>query len=173
MRSARPFYRLAALLVMAIPTVTLCQNGAIIKQFPIDGTEQILTRAGVTFDREMSSDGNGSLRVEASEVRTVRLLELPVVGIDNTRLIYRAKIKTSGVVGQVYLELWCVFPKLGEFFSRGLNQAVSGTKDWTTVETPFFLRKGEKPELLKLNLVVNGKGKAWIDAIEVRQAPLE
>jgi hypothetical protein len=40
-------------------------------------------------------------------------------------------------------------------------------------ETPFFLKKGENPDNVKLNLVINGKGTAWIDDIRVLKGPLQ
>jgi hypothetical protein len=48
-----------------------------------------------------------------------------------------------------------------------------GTNNWSTIETPFFLKKGEKPDNVKLNLVVNGKGTAWIDDIVLLKGPLQ
>jgi hypothetical protein len=88
-------------------------------------------------------------------------------------LIYKAKLKTKDVQGKVYLEMWCSFPGLGEFFSRSLNSPLSGTVDWTTIETPFFLKKGQKPELIKLNVVINGQGILWIDDISLVKVPLQ
>lgn len=38
--------------------------------------------------------------------------------------------------------------------------------------SPFFLQKGENPDNVKLNLVIKGKGTAWIDDIRVMQGPL-
>jgi hypothetical protein len=69
--------------------------------------------------------------------------------------------------------MWCSFPELGEFFSRSLNSPLSGTVDWKTIETPFFLKKGQKPELIKLNVVINGQGILWIDDISLVKCPLQ
>jgi hypothetical protein len=68
--------------------------------------------------------------------------------------------------------MWCYFPGKGEFFSRGLQTALTGSSDWTTQETFFFLKKGENPDNVKLNLVINGKGTAWIDDIHLLKGPL-
>jgi len=46
------------------------------------------------------------------------------------------------VNGRVYLEMWCHFPGKTEFPSRNVQTAVTGTTDWTTMETVFFLTKG-------------------------------
>jgi hypothetical protein len=144
-----------------------------LKRFPIDSLEGIMTRSGVQFDKEVSSDGNGSLKIISTEPTVVRLFELGDIDIENARLIYQAKVRTEGVEGQVFLEMWCHFPGKGEFFSRGLQTPLTGTTNWTTEETPFFLKKGENPDNVKLNLVINGKGTAWIDDIRVLKGPLQ
>ncbi len=144
-----------------------------LKRFPIDSLEGVITQSGVQFDKEVSSDGNGSLKITAAEPTVVRLFELGDIDVENARLIYRAKVRTEGVEGQVYLEMWCHFPGKGEYFSRGLQTPLTGTTNWTTDETPFFLKKGENPDNVKLNLVINGKGTAWIDDIRVLKGPLQ
>jgi hypothetical protein len=68
--------------------------------------------------------------------------------------------------------MWCRFPGKGEFFSRDLAHALTGSNDWASFETPFFLKKGEQPDLIKLNLVVKGTGKVWIKDIEVLKGQL-
>ena len=144
-----------------------------LKRFPVDSLEGIITQSGVQFDKEVSSDGKGSLKIIATEPAVVRLFELGDIDVENARLIYQAKVRTEGVEGQVYLEMWCHFPGKGEFFSRGLQTPLTGTINWTAEETPFFLKKGENPDNVKLNLVINGKGTAWIDDIRVLKGPLQ
>ena len=138
-----------------------------IQRFPIDNLKGIITRSDVQMDNQVSSDGNGSLRITATQPKVVRLFEAGDVDIENARLIYQAKIRTENVEGQVYLEMWCHFAGKGEFFSRGLQNPLTGTNEWSTEETPFFLKKGENPDNVKLNLVVNGKGTVWIDDIRL------
>jgi hypothetical protein len=144
-----------------------------LKRFPVDSLEGIITQSGVQFDKEVSSDGNGSLKIVTTEPTVVRLFELGDIDVENARLIYQAKVRTEGVEGQVFLEMWCHFPGKGEFFSRGLQTPLTGTTNWTAEETPFFLKKGENPDNVKLNLVINGKGTAWIDDIRVLKGPLQ
>ena len=142
-----------------------------LRRFPIDSLEGVLTQSGLEFDKQVSSDGNGSLRVTASERTVVRLFEVRDLDIEGARLTYQAKVRTQDVEGQVYLEMWCHFPGAGEFFSRSLERPLSGTTDWTTEETPFFLQKGQKPDYVKLNLVVDGHGTVWIDDIRLLGGP--
>jgi hypothetical protein len=144
-----------------------------LKRFPLDTLEGVITQSGLQIDKEVSTDGNGSLKIVVPEPTVVRLFELGDIDVENARLIYQAKVKTEGVEGQVYLEMWCRFPGKGEFFSRGLQTPLTGTTNWTSEETPFFLKKGENPDNVKLNLVINGKGTAWIDDIRLLKGPLQ
>jgi len=144
-----------------------------IKHYPIDSLEGIITKLGVQMDEKITSDGNGSLRITTSKPTTVRLYETGDVDIENARLIYQAKLRTDGVEGQVYIEMWCHFPGKGEFFSRALQSPLSGSNEWTSQETPFFLKKGQNPDNVKINIVVNGKGTVWIDDIHLVKASLK
>jgi hypothetical protein len=138
----------------------------------MDSMEGIITRSNVGIDKNISSDGNGSLRITSTKPSVVRLFETGDIDVENARLIYQARVRTENVDGHVYLEMWCHFPGKGEFFSRGLQTPLTGTTEWTTEETPFFLKKGENPDNVKLNLVIKGKGTAWIDDIRLLKAPL-
>jgi hypothetical protein len=144
-----------------------------LKRFPVDSMEEIITQSGVQIDKAVSSDGKGSFRITATEPTVVRLFEVGDIGVANARLIYQAKVRTENVEGKVYLEMWCHFPGKGEFFSRGLQTPLTGTTEWTTEETPFFLQKGENPDNVKLNLIIEGKGTAWIDDIRLLKGPLK
>ena len=167
------FYFICLIIVF----VAACSQKSIetieIKNYPIDSLEGIITRSSVQLDKEITSDGNGSLHVTASSPTTVRLYETGDIDIENSRLIYQAKLRTEDIEGQVYIEMWCHFPGKGEFFSRALQSPLSGSQEWTTQETPFFLKKGENPDNVKINLVVNGKGNVWIDDIRLVKALLK
>jgi len=69
--------------------------------------------------------------------------------------------------------MWCRFEGKGDFFSRGLHTLVTGDTEWTDIETSFYLKSGENPNNVKLNLVVNGSGTVWIDDIRLVKYPLE
>jgi hypothetical protein len=81
-------------------------------------------------------------------------------------------LQSQKLDGKAFLEMWVRLPGKGEFFSRGLDRPTSGTTSWTTIATPFFLRAGQKPDLIRLNLVVQGKKRVWIDDIHLMRAPL-
>jgi hypothetical protein len=125
-----------------------------------------ITRDGV------SPEGNG-WRIDAREPRTVRLFEVASPGVEQCVLTYRARMKSVNVQGPAYLEMWCRFPGRGEFFSKGIPQAVTGTTDWASYETPFFLKQGQRPDLIKLNLAVQGSGTVWIDGVALLATSLQ
>jgi len=169
------FVAAAVILIMAACTKKTTEVTGIteLKHFPIDSIAEIITKSGVVIDKAVSTDGNGSLRVDAAGGITVtRLFEIQDINIDNARLVYQAKVRTENVEGLVYLEMWCGFTGLGESFSRNMDTPISGASDWTTMMAPFFLKKDEKPQYVKLNLVVEGKGTAWIDDVRLFKAPL-
>jgi hypothetical protein len=144
----------------------------VLAQYPISGTLDILTRDSTAVDNAITSDGNGSIRIHVDSTTTIRLYEAGDLDVENARIVYQAKVRTEGVEGKVYLEMWCSFAGKGEFFSRALQAPLTGTTEWTTQETPFFLKPGENPDNVKLNLVIDGKGTVWIDDITVTKGPL-
>ncbi len=138
-----------------------------LKHFPIDNLNGLVAQSGVQLDKSVSSDGNGSIKIETAGPVTIPLFNIDDVRIDDTQLIYEAQIKSEGLNGQAYLEMWCVFKDKGEFFSRGFDSAIAGTTDWQTLRTVFLLRKGEIPDQIKLNIIINGIGTVWIDDIHL------
>lgn len=124
------------------------------------------TSSNATISKAAQPDGD-AWRVDSSKPQVVRLFEVPVTDLDDCTLTYRAKLKTENIQGRAFLEMWCHMPGGGEYFSRGLDKTLTGSNDWATYEIPFFLRKGDKPDLLKLNLNIEGTGKVWIKDIEV------
>ena len=111
--------------------------------------------------------------VDSKEEQTIRLFEVPEPQIEQCLVTYRAKLKTDGLAGRAYLEMWCRLPGRGEFFSKGLNQAAQGTTDWASYEIPFSLMKGQRPDLIKLNLVIEGKGKVWLRDVQLFKTPMD
>jgi serine/threonine protein kinase len=141
-------------------------------------------RAFTSSDKTITRDGvvkdDDSLCIDATGKRTVRLYELTDPGVEDCILTYRARIKSHFTEGQAYLEMLCHFPGMGEAFSRGLDNPVKGTTDWATYETSFFLKKGERPDWIKLNVVTESKdkiwlkdkGSIWLKDIEILRSPL-
>ena len=141
--------------------------------YPLDSLEGILSKTDVSLDKEVSKDGMGSLRIDAKGPQTYRLFEVEGVDVEEARIIYQAKLRSVDLKGEAYLEMWCVFTGQGEYFSRDVQHPITGTTEWITAQTPFFLQKGQSPERLRLNLVVTGAGQVWIDDIRIIKGPLK
>ncbi len=170
-RHRNGLFMTGALIVAA--AVAMAAGVTEIRRFSLDNLNDLMTQSGVELDKEDSSDGHGSLRINSSGKSTVRLFEIQNPNVENARLIYQAHIKTRELEGKAYLEMWCRFPGKGEFFSRALNQTYTGSTAWSTTETPFFLQKGQKPDLVRLNVVIEGAGTVWMDDIRLLKAPLQ
>ncbi len=169
---------MVSMIALAITmTLSACSNEPAkvveLRTFPLDGLEGVISRTGVSFDKEVSSDGKGSIKIQANKPRVVNLFETGDIDAENARLIYQAKLKTENVKGKAYLEMWCRFPGKGSYFSRGLADPLSGTNTWTGRETPFSLKEGENPDNVRLNVIVDGTGIVWIDDIKLLRAPLQ
>jgi hypothetical protein len=143
-----------------------------LKHFPLDNLEGVRAITGVSLDPKISADGNGSMRVETQEPVTVPLFEVSDVGVENATLIYQASLQSENLDGKAFLEMRVRVPGKGEYFSRGLDRPITGTMSWMTVATPFFLQAGQKPDLIRLNLVIQGKGRVWIDDVHLMRSPL-
>jgi len=61
-----------------------------LERFPIDSLERIISQSSVQFDKEVSNDGNGSVKITAREPTAVRLFGFGDIGIENACLIYQA-----------------------------------------------------------------------------------
>jgi len=138
-----------------------------LKHFAVDDLNGISAQSGIQLDKSVSSDGNGSIKIEAAGPASFPLYVVDDIKVEDTQIIYEAKIKSEGLSGQAFLEMWCVFRDQGEFFSRGFDSVISGTSDWKTIKTVFNLRKGEMPDHIKLNVMINGVGTIWIDDIHL------
>jgi hypothetical protein len=86
--------------------------------------------------------------------------------VDNSRLLYQARVKSQDLQGAAFLEMWCLVGG-SDYFSRGMDSVVTGTMDWKKLETPFILQSGQWAEEVTLNIVVNGKGTVWIDDVRL------
>ncbi len=138
-----------------------------LKRFSLDSFEGVIKQSGVEIDPQVKKEGQGSLRITVTEPSVIRLFEVGDIDIEDAGLIYQAKLRTDNAQGYVYLEMWCYFEGKGEFFSRGLKAPLKGTIDWTSEEIPFFLKTGENPDNVKLNVVSEGPATIWIDNIRL------
>ncbi len=128
--------------------------------------DQTIAQDNVTVDGE-------SWRIDIDGKSSVKLFELPLSGIENCMLTYRAKMKAENLSGKAYLEMWLRLPGRGEFFSKGLNNPLKGTSGWAEYEVPFYLKKGQHPDLLKLNVFGKGQGTIQIKDIKLLKTPFK
>ena len=144
-----------------------------LKHYPLDNIEGILSQSGITLDRQISSDGNGSIRVEARGGMLIRLFDSGYIDVENAQLICRARLRTENVQGRVYISMTCFFPRGESYSSEALAMPLTDTTDWTTQEIFLLLKKGEKPDNVSINLVIEGSdsGTVWIDDIRILARP--
>ena len=125
----------------------------------------------IQTDSEVKTEGQSSVRITTKHSTTVCLGEVIGLNVEDTRLLYTAKVK-SDLDGVAFLEMW-VHVGGGQYFSRGMTDPIKGKSDWMSIQTPFMFQKGQNPDLVILNLVINGKGTVWIDDVVLSKAPLK
>ena len=141
-----------------------------LKRLSLDNTESLGTN--ITADPAVKLEGSGSVRISTLWPTTICVDELSGLDIDNTKLVYQAKVKCERLEGTAFLEMWCHVGG-GRYFSRGMNSTVTGTMNWKTLQTPFILKAGQTAKKVTLNIVINGRGTVWIDDVHLLKEPLE
>lgn len=126
----------------------------------------------VSTDSTIKQEGNGSIRISTMWPTTICLGEVQTLNVENARIIYRARVKSEKLEGAAFLEMWCHVGG-GQYFSRGMDSAVTGTMDWKMLQTPFFLQPGQSAQKATLNIVINGKGTVWVDDVQLLKEPLK
>mgnify|MGYP001823040710 CR=1 FL=1 len=131
------------------------------------------TSIGTTIqtDSEVKTEGQSSVRITTKHSTTVCLGEVIGLNVEDARLLYTAKVK-SDLDGVAFLEMW-VHVGGGQYFSRGMTDPIKGKSDWMSIQTPFMFQKGQNPDVVILNLVINGKGTVWIDDVVLSKAALK
>ena len=162
------------LLILTILIMTVSASSSEqLKSYNLDSLDAVIDHENISVDTDIKSEGVASLRLVTESPKVFHLIETGDIDIENSKIVYSAHIKTQNVDGLVYLEMWCVFNDRGEYFSRALNAPLTSTNNWTIQQTPFFLKSGENPDNIKLNLVINGKGTVWIDDINLIKMSLD
>jgi hypothetical protein len=154
----------ATLVLIASPAY--CEE---LKRLNLDDATAIGTT--IQTDTQVKAEGKGSIRITTQWPTTICLGEVAGLNVENAKLVYRAKVK-SDLDGTAYLELQAHVGG-GQYFSRGIDNVVSQKTDWKVLQTPFYFQKGQRPDKVTLNLVINGKGTVWIDDIVLSKEPLK
>lgn len=140
-----------------------------VRKLPLDDASVIGTT--IQTDIQVKAEGKASIKITTQWPTTICLGEVAHMDIENAKLVYKAKVK-SDLDGTAFLEMWAHVGG-GQYFSRGMNDVVSRKSDWKMIQTPFLFQKGQRPEKVTLNLVINGKGTVWIDDIILSKEPLQ
>ena len=125
----------------------------------------------IQSDGSVKVEGKSSIKITTRWPTTVMVGEVEGLDIENAKLIYKAKVKTE-IDGVAFLELWAHVGG-GQYFSKGMNDTVKGKSDWKTIQTPFLFQKGQRPDKVTLNVVINGTGTIWIDDVVLSKEPLQ
>lgn len=134
---------------------------------------KVFTTADATVTQDRLREEEVGWSAELSGPETLHFFQFEPPHLERCMITYRAQMKTEDLEGGAYLELWCRFPGRGDFFSKGLHHVVTGSTDWASYEVPFYLKKGQCPDLLKLDVTSKGAGRIWIKDIELSQTPLK
>jgi hypothetical protein len=147
----------------------LCRNNADNLRRDFADLPQGIT---VALDANDPAEGSGSIRVthQGHGAVSVTLVEVPTPRLEARSIQYTASIRAEGVKGKAYLEMWCVFGGKEAYFSRALNDTVSGTAPWKRVSTPFFFQEEDRPSSVRLGVRLEGPGTVWVDDLELREA---
>lgn len=163
--------KLNCALVMLLFSVPIFVSGQDLENLGLDDISKVSPT--IAADTEVKTEGTSSVRITTNWPTTVCLGEMESLDIEDARLVYSAKVKTElEEGGAAFLELWAHVDG-GQYFTKGTNDAVSEKTDWKTTETPFIFQKGQKPEKVTLNIVINGKGTVWVDEIVLRKELLQ
>jgi hypothetical protein len=140
-----------------------------LKKLSLDDTSTIGLR--IQADSNTKIEGKASIQVVTLWPTTVCLGQVTGLDVENSRLIYRAKVK-SDIEGAAFLEMWAHIEGR-KYFSKGMNNPIKGNSDWQKRQIPFIFHKGQQPSRVTLNLVVNGIGTVWIDDITLLKESLK
>jgi hypothetical protein len=140
-----------------------------LKKLNLDDASAIGTT--IQTDTQVKVEGKASIKITTLWATTICLGEVTGLNVENAKLWYRAKVK-SDLEGSAFLEMWAHVGGI-QYFSRGMDDVVSKKSDWKTIQTPFLFQKGQRPDKVTLNLVINGTGTVWIDDIVLSKEPLK
>jgi len=144
-------------------------RAADLKKLALDDASTIGLK--IQTDSNIKTEGKGSIKITTLWPTTVCLGEVTGLDVEDAKLIYKARVK-SNLDGAAFLEMWAHIAG-HPYFSKGMNNPVRGKSGWQTLQIPFMFQKGQRPDKVTLNLVVNGIGTVWIDDIILLKEPLK
>jgi hypothetical protein len=158
------------LMIFAVLTLVASSTHAEeLRRLNLDDASAIGTT--IQTDTQVKAEGKSSIKITTQWPTTICLGEVTGLDIEDAKLVYKAKVK-SDIEGTAFLEMWAHVGG-GQYFSRGMNDVVKQKTDWKIIQTPFLFQKGQKPDKMTLNVVINGKGTVWIDDVVLSKEPLK
>ena len=127
------------------------------------------SRVSAEFDAQVSSDGGGSVRIDADSPTFVELAHVKGAGEDLSfrQLVYQAKLKTADVDGPVFLVMQAGIEEVA-MPVVGIERAITGTQDWTPIEIVAGNPKNTYHKgTTTLQLEVRGTGTVWVDDLRL------
>ena len=150
------------------------REAAEIAHYPLSA-DAVPAGADAVFDRGVSQDGGGSLRVVTGEEGgRLRLYRVDDLGPIEGSLLYTGFLRSEDLTGAAFFELWCHPAEGNPSFVRGVARRVAGTSDWKPQELGFSHPDTcKKPASVELNVVIQGAGTVWIDDLRLWDVPVE
>jgi hypothetical protein len=149
-------------------------DDTLIAHFPVDSKADMtrnVTDDPHTIDRAVSSDGNGSLRIDATGEQIVNLYRIwgEEEDLSFRRLVYAADVRTEDVRGDVFLVMQAGVTSVpgGSMAVVGNAGAIRGTNDWATLEAAAGNPGGSRLLETTLQLHIGGPGTVWIDNVKL------
>lgn len=169
-----------ALVVGATPSAcgqdpdTAAPDGPVeLARFPLDSGD-LPQGSAASFDYQVSQDGGGSLRVDATEEGLLRLYEVDDLGIVQGQVTLTGFLRSRGLRGHAMLELRCQPAEGDQAFIRGFRRAASGDMDWTPQEIRFMNPSlCRDPVSIQINLLLAGTGTVWVDNLGLWSVPVD
>lgn len=159
----------AIMAVLALASSLTAADELNLKKLSLDDASTVSPR--IQTDSKVKVEGKGSVKITTRWPTTVCLGEVAGLDLQNAKLVYKAKVK-SDLDGIAFLEIWAHVGE-GQYFSKGVNDPIKKKADWKSIQTSFVFQKGQRPDKVTLNLVIQGKGTVWIDDIVLSKTALK
>jgi hypothetical protein len=117
------------------------------------------------IDENVVVDGEG-WSVDCHQPQTYRLFEVPNPGVGTGMVSFSASMISQNLKGRVYVEMIYRMPDGTEHSVKDVQDAMSVTNKLSGSKARHVFKEGEKPDLFKLNLVVEGRGKISFKYVE-------
>jgi len=145
-------------------------SDTVLARFPVDDASELspaVQKVGAEMDYTVSSDGNGSLRIDATAPTFVELAKVwgDMEDLSFRQLLYEAKVRTENASGPVFLVMQAGVTGApgGSMPVIGRDKAITGTQDWTTMQIYAGNGAGVKHLDTTLQLEIQGPGTVWVD----------